>query len=250
MRIEKLTDSNFYIWKQKIQLLLSLKDVAHHVIESEVPDVSDSDDRRTWLRGDNKPKQSLVFPCQTSTLSMSVIVKTAKQMWEAMLNVFERHTLLNKLAARRRFYTVTMQNDEKVLAYINRVKQLAARLKSMNVDVDDKEMAIAVLNGLPARFENLTVALDALGTDDKMFSLEFVKSPLLQEEQRADMKDKTPPSNKDSALMNHVPGAGRPSRDMHCTNCGRSGHTASHCWGKEINGRRPTPPSSYKSRKN
>ena len=56
VRIEKLTDSNFYIWKQKIQLLLALKDVDHHVIESEVPDVSDSDDRRTWLRGDNKAK--------------------------------------------------------------------------------------------------------------------------------------------------------------------------------------------------
>ena len=64
------------------------------------------------------------------------------------------------------------------------------------------------------------------------------------------MKDKPTSSNKDSALMNRVPGPDRPSRDMHCTNCGCSGHTASHCWGKDINGRRPTPPTSYKSRKN
>ena len=64
------------------------------------------------------------------------------------------------------------------------------------------------------------------------------------------MKDKPSTSHKDSALMNRVPGTGRPTRDMHCTNCGRSGHTASHCWGKDINGRRPTPSSSYKSRKN
>ena len=60
----------------------------------------------------------------------------------------------------------------------------------MNVDIDDKEMAMAVLNGLPARFESLIVALDALGSEDKMFSLDFVKSRLLQEEQRAEMKDK------------------------------------------------------------
>ena len=120
----------------------------------------------------------------------------------------------------------------------------------MNVEIDDKEIAMAVLNGLPARFESLIVALDAVGSEDKMFSLEFVKSRLLQEEQRAEMKDKPFSSNKDSALMNRVPGAGRPSRDMHCTNCGRSGHTASHCWGKDINCRRPTPPTSYKSGKN
>ena len=171
-------------------------------------------------------------------------------MWEAILNVFERHNLLNKLAARRRFYTVTMQNDEKVLAYINRVTQLAAKLKSMKVEIDDKEIAMAVLNGLPSRFESLIVALDALGSEDKMFSLEFFKSRLLQKEQRAEMKDKSSTSNKDSALMNRVPGTGRTNRDMQYTNCGRSGHTASHCWGKDINGRLPTPPSSYKSRKN
>ena len=250
LRIEKLTDSNFYIWKQKIQLLLALKDVDHNVIESEVPGLPESDDRRTWLRGDIKAKAIIGLSLSDEHLEHVRDCETAKQMWEAIINVFERHTLLNKLAAWRRFYTVTMQNDEKVLAYINRVKQLAARLKSMNVDIDDKEMAMAVLNGLPARFESLIVALDALGSEDKMFSLDFVKSRLLQEEQRAEMKDKPSSSPKDLALMNRVPGTGRPSRDMHCTNCGRSGHTASHCWEKDINGRRPPPPSSYKSRKN
>ena len=33
VRIEKLTDSNFYVRKQKIQLLLALKDVSEHVTE-------------------------------------------------------------------------------------------------------------------------------------------------------------------------------------------------------------------------
>ena len=46
VRIENLTDSIFYIWKQKIQRLLALKDVDHHVIESEVPGLPESDDGR------------------------------------------------------------------------------------------------------------------------------------------------------------------------------------------------------------
>ena len=160
--------------------------------------------------------------------------ESAMDMWETILNVFERHTLLNKLAARRHFYTVIMQNNEKVLAYINRVKQLAARLKSMKVDIDDKEIAMAVLNGLPARFESLIVALDALGNEDEMFSLDFVKSRLLQEEQRAEMKGNNSVSSKDSALLNRAPSTGR---TYHCTNCNRPGHTAPYCWGKDINGR-------------
>ena len=73
-----------------------------------------------------------------------------------------------------------MVSGEKVLTYINLVKQLASILKSMDVLIGDKELAMAVLNGLPRNFESLIVALDALGNDDKAFTFEFVKSRLLQ----------------------------------------------------------------------
>ena len=78
---------------------------------------------------------------------------SAKHMWTCIKDLFERHTLLNKLAARRRFYTATMEEGEKVLTYINRVQQLAATLKSMGIEVDEKEVAMAVLNGLPPQYE-------------------------------------------------------------------------------------------------
>ena len=58
----------------------------------------------------------------------------------------------------------------------------------MEVDIDDKEIAMAVLNGLPASFESLSVALDAFVNGDEMFSLGFVKIRQLQEEQRAEIK--------------------------------------------------------------
>ncbi len=60
----------------------------------------------------------------------------------------------------------------------------------MGVDIDDKEMAMAVLNGLPERFNSLISELDALGNEDEAFSLDFVKSRLLQEEQRIEMRTK------------------------------------------------------------
>ncbi len=49
-------------------------------------------------------------------------------------------------------------------------------------------MAMAVLNGLPERFNNLISALDAFGSENETFSLEFVKSSLLQEEQHMKMR--------------------------------------------------------------
>lgn len=74
--------------------------------------------------------------------------ESTKDMWEKTKNVFEGHALLNMLTARRRSYTVSIKAREKVLSYFNRVKQLAATLKSMDVVIDDKKMAMAVLNRL------------------------------------------------------------------------------------------------------
>ena len=113
----------------------------------------------------------------------------------------------------------------------------------MGVVIDDKEMGMAVLNGLPSRYDSLTVALDALGNEDRIFSLDFVKSRLLQEEQRSIMRDSEDTSKANAALMTS---AAVVREKVVCTNCGRRGHTAPRCWGKDINGRRPDPPSGYR----
>lgn len=39
----------------------------------------------------------------------------------------------------------------------------------MNVEIDDKKMAMAVLNGQPQSFETLITALDIVGPDDFFF---------------------------------------------------------------------------------
>lgn len=69
-------------------------------------------------------------------------------MRNTITNVLERHTLFKRLAARQRFYTAGMMADEKIIEFMNRVKQLAPALKSMNVTIDDKELAMTVLNRL------------------------------------------------------------------------------------------------------
>lgn len=247
VKIDKLTDTNFYVWKQKIQLLLALRDLDEY-IDCDTP-AETSENYKSWLRADSKARAIISLSLSDDHLEHVRDCTTAKQTWLAILNVFERHTLLNKLAARRDFYTVQMHTSESVLQFVNRVKQLAARLKTMSVVVDDKEMAMAVLNGLPDRFHSLIVALDALGNEQKDFGLDYVKSRLLQEEQRASMNGSGVAKSTQSALLSSQ--LRRPSSlpPLHCANCGHDGHSAERCWGKDINGRRPSRPAGYLPRK-
>lgn len=115
----------------------------------------------------------------------------AKDMWKKTKNVFEHHTILHRLTARRQFYRVSMNDGEEVLSYHHFVKQLIATLKSMNVVIDDEEIAMAVLNGLLGSYEILITALDAIRTDDSSLSCNSVKSHLRQKEKRAELQQRS-----------------------------------------------------------
>jgi hypothetical protein len=67
-----------------------------------------------------------------------------------------------------------MMEEEGMLTYINRVRQIAENLKLMDAKIDEAEVAMAVLNGLPSKYDHLIVALDAFGDDAKL-TMEFTK---------------------------------------------------------------------------
>ena len=182
-RIEKLDHSNYHFWKIRIKHLLILKDLEKFLHE-DPPNSNDSGTVSLWHKKDKKA-QSIIGPSLSNDFLENVReVETTKEMWTAIRNVFERHTLLNKLSARKKFYTATMNTDESVLQFANRIRQLAATLKSMSVVISESEMAMALLNGLPEDYSALISALDAIDEDETKLKFEFIKSRIMQEEQR------------------------------------------------------------------
>lgn len=103
-------------------------------------------------------------------------------------NLFERHTLLNKLSARRKFYTATVKEKESVLKVSNPIRQLASSFKSMFVDIPECVMAMALFNCLPDDYNALISALDAVEDEDAEFQSEFIKSRIMHELQRIAMR--------------------------------------------------------------
>ena len=98
----------------------------------------------------------------------------------------------------------------------------------------------------PPSFDSLLFALDALGSEEKVFGLDFVKSRLLQEEQREIVKSESTKASHGPALVNRAPNR----REMNCTNCSSFEHTALYCWEKDVNGRRPAPPNRFRAGNN
>ena len=235
-KVVKLHDDNFHVWKEHIEWVLAYRELDDHITD-EPPDES-GEEFKTWKRSDARARAIIGLSLSDEYVNHVRGEKTAKKMWTTILNVFQRHTLLNKLTARRNFYTVSMYDGEKMLNYINRVCQLASTLKSMDAYVDDAEIAMAILNGLPEQYSNLIVALDALGSD-QAFTIDFVKSRLLQEEQRSKHRREASTSSVKSGASALLGSAGQnykskvrtgASRGIKCEHCGKKGHNALKCW--------------------
>lgn len=126
------------------------------------------------------------------------------------------------------FYFAKMKEDERILAYIARVRQLASDLKSMSVDIDDAEISMTVLSGLPDRFQNLIVATDETNEDNLI--LDFLKSQLIQEEQR--LSERTPKNtySVDPALTTYRRQSTKGGK--FCNYCRMRNHIERYCYKK------------------
>ena len=235
-RIEKLNDTNYHAWKIRVQHVLALKD-----LEEFITDDPPAENQAAWTKKDKKAQAIIGLTLSDELLENVREVETAKLMWLTIKNIFERHTLLNKLAARRKFYTAEKGEVESVLKFANRIRQMAATLKSMGCTISNSEMVMALLNGLPDEYNALISALDAIDSSESELDWEFVKSRILQEEQRIGMRAKSALAKSETAALVSKSStscstckkclAAAKTRPM-CDFCGKPGHVESKCWKK------------------
>lgn len=228
LKIDKLRDNNFHVWKQKIELVLSFRDLSDHIVEGAAAP-REEEKAAEWSRNDSKARAVIGLTIPDEYLEMVRDCDTVLEMCMSIQNIFRRSTLLNQLHARRKFYSAKMGNGERVLSYISRVRQLASDVKSMGVIVNAQDVAMTLLSGLPKRYEHLIVAIDTV-TDAANIDIDFVKSRLIQEEQRiADREDDSPGSSQ-AALYHQQKAA--PRGKKFCNYCKKANHSEPYCWKK------------------
>lgn len=116
-------------------------------------------------------------------------------------------------------------------ARINFVMHLGSILKFMGVYIDSEETTMAILNGLPVENESLISTIDALEYDKNLFTLDLIKTRLLQEEQRKEIRNR----NTIEAALITAARIQRFSRTaLVCFHAKRRRHRESTCWDKYL----------------
>lgn len=119
-KIDEFTDSNFLIWKQKIDLIFTQREV-DEVIDQQSPHKKRTIDHEAWVLGHKQARTIIKLSLSEEILEHVRGVNTAKQILDRIYNDFQRHTVLNKLISHRDFYTIEVSTGERNLSYINGV---------------------------------------------------------------------------------------------------------------------------------
>ena len=89
-----------------------------------------------------------------------------KDIWESLKKVHQAHGFTTSLALHCRFLYMHKHNDQPMSSWVSDVKNTAFQLESAGVPVIDKDIILALTEGLPDAFSMLIVALDSIPQHD------------------------------------------------------------------------------------
>ena len=81
-------------------------------------------------------------------------LKTPKAMFDALNKLFEGKNINQKMTLRNQLKNVKIQNVETIHSYFTRVSQIKKQLEAVDEEMENGEIVITTLNGLPSSWDS------------------------------------------------------------------------------------------------
>ena len=242
--VEKLDGTNFVNWKHRMGMLLEEKDLWEVVIgEETLPSTASPQDQEKFNKKQRKALIMITLSINDKELSHVRSCKTATEAWNKLVAVHEAKGIANRLFLRDQLRHAKMEEGEKMLDYITRVRNLVEKLDAVGMPIKDDEVVLTLLGGLPKSYTPLVVALESCSN----LLLEDCCTRLLHEELRRHSRNEVGDGeaaffgkqgrckegnrggNNGRPQESNTRGASSASQPRLCFYCGKPGHMKKDC---------------------
>jgi 2-phosphoglycerate kinase len=79
--------------------------------------------------------------------------KTAKEMWEALVKLYQSHNQSRKMLLREKLRSTKMAKGESVVTYLTKFTQIRDELATVRETVDETELVRTALNGFTKQWD-------------------------------------------------------------------------------------------------
>lgn len=214
--ITKLNNTNYFHWKQKMELLL-LKENLWHIVNQPRPNqFADTTLLTDWELKNNTARGLIGLAIEDSQLIHIKNKSTATGLWEALKIVHERETVNSQITIMKKLCRLQMDEKDDLEKHINLISE--QQLNDMGNIIEERWMIAILLSSLPDSFDNVADTLEARQTSDLNWGM--VTSKLLDSYNRRKNRSNSEEINA-SELANKV--------DPFCSYCKRQNHKINDC---------------------
>ena len=140
--IEKFTGNNYSTWSTKLEFYLKFKGI-HAALGDEKDEKSDQALAAIALSVDN------------SILPLISSAATAKDAWESLADIYKLQNTASIIRLKTELNSLKKGHNESITSYAGRAFTLKDGLESAGAKVDEMDITLAMLNGLPSTYSTL-----------------------------------------------------------------------------------------------
>jgi hypothetical protein len=144
---------NFRAWKYRVMLILEENDLEGFVKE-EVPKPEEDVAKEKYKKNLIKAKRIIVDSIKDHLIPHVSSLTTPKKMFDALSQLYEGKNINRKMTLRTQLKSVKMQSSETIQSYFIRVSQIREQLEAIGDTIEEVELVMTTLNGLPRSWES------------------------------------------------------------------------------------------------
>jgi len=173
--VDKLSDTNWPIWKLQIKTYFDARELWRLCTGEEVEPVAPGADGdydayaqqlakyNVWVARVKSILLQMVLTSQLHVIAQQHL-NSPHEMWNELVQTFERPSLTNKLQLQTRLLDIAMEPGSSVDMYFKQLQDLTERLAALGAPVEPDFQVALLLRGLPSEYDALRVAFVAKGT--------------------------------------------------------------------------------------
>ena len=143
---------NFYSWKIRITTILEELEL-ETFIEKDMLIPEDEIEKETWKRRNNKAKKIIVDSVKDHILPSIENLKKAFEIFTTIKNAFEINNSSRLITLKNQLMNIKMNKGETISSYFGRISEIRNHLNSIGNKVEDQELSILTLRGLPISWD-------------------------------------------------------------------------------------------------
>ena len=177
-----LNGENFSTWKVQCRMAV-MSDAAWGIVAKTVlsPSPDKAEDLAKFVARRDRALASIVLSVDPSLLYLLGDPQDPAVVWEKLTNQIQKKTWANKLALRRKHYSLQLKDGESIQKHIKEMTEIFDGLALIYDHITEEDRVVHLLASLPETYDILVTALEA---NVEVTKMETVTERLLHEERK------------------------------------------------------------------